>query len=85
MHFEVYESLETATSASNKLRTSQLAFPEDVCEEVYATEGYEQSVTNLGQVSLDTDGIFSDGYSLQLAKVTGSVEEGYVATLNVPV
>ena len=60
-------------------------FPEDVCEEVYATEGYEQSVTNLAQVSLDTDGIFSDGYSLQLAKVTGSVEDGYVATLNVPV
>ena len=85
MHFEVYESVEKATSASNKQRTSQLAFPQDVCEEVYATEGYEQSVTNLGQVSLDTDGIFSDGHSLQLARVTGSVEEGYVATLNVPI
>ena len=41
VHFEVYESLDTATSATNKLRTSQLALPEDVCEEVYATEGYE--------------------------------------------
>ena len=85
VHFEVYESVETATSASNKQRTSQLAFPQDVCEEVYATEGYEQSVTNLAGVSLDTDGIFSDGHSLQLARVTGSVEEGYVATLNVPI
>ena len=85
VHFEVYESVEKATSASNKQRTSQLAFPQDVCEEVYATEGYEQSVTNLGQVSLDSDGIFSDGHSLQLARVTGSVEEGYVATLNVPI
>jgi len=85
MHFEVYESLDAATSASNKLRTSQLALPPDICETVYATEGYEQSVTNLAQVSLDSDGIFSDGYSLQMAKVTGSVEEGYVATLNVPV
>jgi protocatechuate 3,4-dioxygenase beta subunit len=85
MHFEVYESLDAATSASNKLRTSQLALPQDICETVYATEGYEQSVTNLAQVSLDSDGIFSDGYSLQMAKVTGSVEEGYVATLNVPV
>ncbi len=85
MHFEVYESLEAATSASDKLRTSQLALPQDVCETVYATEGYEQSVTNLAQVSLDSDGIFSDGYSLQMAKVTGSVEEGYVATLSVPV
>ncbi len=36
---------------TNKLRTSQLAFPEDACNEVYATEGYEQSVTNLAQTS----------------------------------
>jgi protocatechuate 3,4-dioxygenase beta subunit len=86
MHFEVYESLDAATSASNKLRTSQLALPQDVCETVYSTaDGYEQSVSNLSQVSLDSDGIFADGYSLQMAKVTGSVEEGYVATLNVPV
>lgn len=85
MHFEVYESLAKATSADNKLRTSQLALPEDVCDSVYATEGYEQSVTNLGQLSLESDGIFSDGYSLQLAKVTGSVADGYTVSLNVPV
>lgn len=85
MHFEVYESLAKATSGDNKLRTSQLALPEDVCNDVYATEGYEQSVANLEQLSLDSDGIFSDGYSLQLAKVTGSVDEGYTVTLNVPV
>ncbi len=85
VHFEVYESLAKATSASNKLRTSQLAFPQDVCEEVYATSGYESSVSNLAGVSLDSDGIFSDGYSLQLAKMTGSVAEGFVATLSVPI
>jgi len=85
VHFEVYESIDAATSATQKLRTSQLALPQDVCEEVYATEGYEESVTNLAGVSLDSDGIFSDGYSLQMAKVTGSVDDGYVATLNVPV
>ncbi len=85
MHFEVYESLDAATSGTGKLRTSQLALPQDVCETVYAADGYEQSVDNLAQVSLDTDGIFSDGYSLQMAKVTGSVDEGYVATLSVPV
>ncbi len=84
VHFEVYPSLDDATSASNKLRTSQLALPEDACNEVYATDGYEASVGNLAQTSLDSDNVFSDGYSLQLAKVTGSVDEGYVATLNVP-
>lgn len=85
VHFEVYESLDSATSATTRLRTSQLAFPQDVCEEVYATGGYEDSVGNLAGVSLDSDGVFADGYSLQMAKVTGSVEEGYVATLNVPI
>jgi protocatechuate 3,4-dioxygenase beta subunit len=85
MHFEVYESLSRATGADNKLRTSQLALPEDVCDTVYATDGYEQSVTNLGQLSLEADNIFSDGHSLQLAEVTGSVAEGYTVTLDIPV
>ncbi len=85
VHFEVYESLDAATSVSNKLRTSQLAFPQDVCDDVYATSGYESSVPNLAGVSLDSDGIFSDGYSLQLASMKGSVTEGYTATLNVPI
>jgi protocatechuate 3,4-dioxygenase beta subunit len=86
LHFEVYQSLADATSSSNKLRTSQLAIPEATCHEVYDdVAGYEQSVTNLAQTSLDTDGVFSDGYSLQLATATGSVDEGYTLTLNVPV
>jgi protocatechuate 3,4-dioxygenase beta subunit len=85
VHFEVYPSLDDATNASNKLRTSQLALPEDACKQVYATGGYEDSVANLASTSLDSDMVFGDGYSLQLAKVTGSVEGGYVATLNVPV
>jgi len=85
VHFEVYPSVDDATSASNKLRTSQLAFPKDTCDKVYATTGYEASVANLARTSLDTDMVFADGYSLQLATMTGSVEKGYVATLNVPV
>lgn len=85
MHFEVYESLDAATVADNKLRTSQLALPEDVCHDVYATEGYEESVANLAALTLDTDNVFSDGYKLQLAEVTGSVDEGYTVSLNVPV
>ena len=68
-HFEVYPSLASATSASSKLRTSQLALPEDVCQTVYATDGYSDSVRNLAQTSLDRDNVFSDGYSLQLATV----------------
>jgi protocatechuate 3,4-dioxygenase beta subunit len=85
IHFEIYPSLDAATTASGKLRTSQLAFPEAPCREVYATDGYTQSLQNLSQTSLDTDMVFSDGYSLQLAKVAGDVSNGYTAALNVPV
>jgi protocatechuate 3,4-dioxygenase beta subunit len=85
IHFEVYPSLEAATTASGKLRTSQLALPEAPCKLVYATEGYSQSLQNMAQTSLDTDNVFSDGYSLQLATVTGTVADGLTATLNVPV
>ena len=48
---------------------------------MYATAGYEQSVQNLAQTSLDSDMVFSDGYDAQLATVTGSVDQGFVATL----
>jgi protocatechuate 3,4-dioxygenase beta subunit len=85
VHFEVYPSLDAATTAGGKLRTSQLAFPEDACRQVYGTDGYGQSVQNLAQTSLESDMVFSDGYSLQLAKVTGNVSDGMTATLNVPV
>jgi protocatechuate 3,4-dioxygenase beta subunit len=85
VHFEVYESLDAATTASAKLRTSQLALPKDACDRVYATDGYSQSVSNLAQTSLDTDMVFSDGYSLQLATVTGDVDSGMTAKLDVPV
>ena len=85
VHFEVYESLEAATAGSAKLRTSQIALPEDVCKQVFATPGYEQSVENLRQTSLDGDMVFSDGYASQLAKVSGSVERGVTLSLNVGV
>ena len=85
IHFEVYESLDVATSSGAIVATSQLAFPQDVCEEVYATEGYEASVANLAGVSLSSDGIFSDGYDTQLAAMSGSVADGFTAELTVPV
>ncbi|MEU9166838.1 intradiol ring-cleavage dioxygenase [Streptomyces sp. NPDC048420] len=81
IHFEVYGSLEDATSATAITNTSQLALPKDVCDTVYATEGYERSVDNLGRLSLESDMVFRDGHDHQLAAVKGSVQEGYAATL----
>lgn len=84
VHFEIYPALAEATSAENKLHTSQLALPQTVCEAVYnSAEGYSGSVANLAQLSLDTDNVFSDGYASQMAAVTGSISKGYAITLQV--
>jgi protocatechuate 3,4-dioxygenase beta subunit len=82
IHFEVYPNLAAATDDANKIATSQIALPEDACSVVYATAGYEQSVQNLGQVSLATDNVFGDdGGVRELGKVTGSVDEGFTVEL----
>jgi protocatechuate 3,4-dioxygenase beta subunit len=85
VHFEIYPSLAQATGSGNLIHTSQLALPQATCEEVYATSGYSASVQNLSQVSLASDNIFSDGYSTQLATVSGDVTNGYTAQLTVGV
>jgi len=85
IHFEVYPSLAAATSVNNKIATSQIALPKASCDLVYATAGYASSITNLAQVSLATDGIFSDSASLELATVTGVVATGLAAALTVAV
>lgn len=85
IHFEVYPSLASATSVANKIATSQIALPKATCDLVYATAGYQASVTTLSQVSLATDNVFSDGSSLELATVTGTVAGGLTASLTVAV
>lgn len=85
IHFEVYPSLTAATSVANKTGTSQIALPKATCDLVYATTGYQQSVSNLSQISLATDMVFSDGATLELATVTGNVSSGLSAALTVAV
>ncbi len=85
IHFEIYKSIADATGRGTLLKTTQLALPQAVCKEVYGTSGYEQSVRNLAQVSLDRDLVFADGYQTQLATVTGDVSSQLVANLTVPV
>ena len=85
IHFEVFRSLSAATNVANKIATSQIALPKGTSDQVYATAGYEQSVTNQAQVTLASDMVFSDGSSLELATMTGSVAGGFTATLTVAV
>jgi protocatechuate 3,4-dioxygenase beta subunit len=86
IHFEVYGSVDEATGGGSPVATSQIALPEDVCDAVYATDGYDQSVTNMARTSLDSDNVFGDDGAVdQLATVTGTVADGLVASLSVPV
>ncbi len=85
IHFEVYPSQKAAVSASDKLRTSQIALPEDAARTVYAGSGYPGSSDNLAKTSLTSDMVFADGYSLQMAKVSGSATDGMTVALNIAV
>lgn len=85
IHFHVFDSASQATTGRNTRVTSQLALPESVCDQVYATSGYESSARNLSRSSLSSDMVFRDGSDLQLATLTGSPGAGYVARLTVGV
>ena len=85
IHFEVYPSLASATSAGNKIATSQIALPKEACDAVYATDGYSASIGAMSRLSIETDNVFRDGYADQVGTVTGSVGSGLTVALSVPV
>ena len=82
----MYPDQAAITDAGKAIATSQVAFPQNVCEQVYAQAGYESSVGNLSRVSLASDNVFGDdGAAKQLATVTGDVASGYMVKLAVAV
>ena len=86
VHFEVYPSLEAASEVGNKIATSQIALPEDVCNLVYATAGYESSVPTMSRVSLSGDNVFGeDAGERQIGSITGTVAAGLTVDLAVSV
>lgn len=86
LHFEVYDSLESAVAGDNARLTSQIALPQNTCEAVYAHDsGYSASIPNLAAVSLDSDMVFGDGWDAELANVTGSPATGLSAALTIGV
>jgi protocatechuate 3,4-dioxygenase beta subunit len=86
IHFEVYPDRDGIADAGNAIATSQVALPQDICQAVYATSGYEQSTTNLSRVSLATDNVFGDdGGVTQIPAVTGEVTSGYTVAMTAAV
>ncbi len=86
IHFEVYPAQADITDSTKAIATSQVALPKDVCDTVYKQTGYEASVANLAQVTLQNDNVFGDdGGASQLGTVTGDVTSGYTVALSVGV
>lgn len=86
IHFEIFDSAsQAATTGRSARNVTQLALPESICRTVYESAGYESSKSNLSHTSLTSDMVFRDGVDKQLATVTGSVANGYVASLRLGV
>ncbi len=88
IHFEVYPSLASATSAQNARLTSQFAMPRSVTESLYAASSlYTSSISRLAQITTASDNVFGDNTAEQIAMqtptVTGSVSAGYTGTVTV--
>jgi protocatechuate 3,4-dioxygenase beta subunit len=63
--------------------TSQLGFPPEVTDAVYAVEPYAAKGPNTSVPTFADDNVFSDGTQYQLAAATGDPASGYTATLAV--
>lgn len=86
IHFEVYPDVSSITDSTTAISTSQIAMPEDACRTVYALADYDGSTSNLGQVSLASDNVFSDDSgALQLPVLTGDATSGYRLSLTIRV
>ena len=86
IHFEIFDSLEAAVAGADARLTSQVALPQDACQQVFAHDpGYAQSVRNFSEVSLDSDNVFGDGWDAELATVTGDPANGMTIALTIGV
>lgn len=79
-HFEVYSTIGEATSGREAIKTSQLALAEADCIAVYTDSRYGNSQANLDRLSLDSDNVFRDGWTDQLATAAGDLN-GYTVSL----
>lgn len=86
IHFEIYPTISQAVDDNYVVKTSQLAFPTSVCNEVYVLPSYSTSKANFAKISASTDNVFSDGTTYQIATVkSGNTTSGYVANLRIAI
>ena len=72
IHVHIYNA------AGTSLLVTQIAFPQDVCNTVYAQGVYKSH--GLQDTTNARDNVFSDGVTAELATISGNVTDGYVLT-----
>ena len=65
------------------VKTTQIAFPEDVSSAVYQTGVYVAHGQNA--TSNSRDNVFADGVEHELASLSGSPHSGYTGTLTIAI
>lgn len=80
IHFQIFLTAYGSNAQSTKI--SQLAFPQSITQAVYNSALYTKG-QNTSVTSFAADNVFSDGVEYQMAGVTGSVTEGFIAELEV--
>ncbi|RKD92627.1 dioxygenase family protein [Mangrovibacterium diazotrophicum] len=66
--------VEVLNSSEQTIRVTQIAFPKDICDTVYATSGYHGSADTLNA----SDNVFSDSLDGNLAdSISGNTTDGY--------
>src|SRR5207244_5410844 len=74
IHVDVYRN-------GSVVKTTQIAFPEGVSAQVYATGVYASHGQNT--TTNASDNVFSDGTSLEMAALSGDTTSGYTAALTI--
>ena len=77
IHVHVYNS------SGSSLKVTQIAFPEGNGTALASVAGYTKGMT--GYTYNASDNVFSDGYALELAAVTGNTTDGFVLSINMSV
>lgn len=77
IHVHVYNA------AGNSLKVTQIAFPEGSGTALAAVAGYKKGMS--GYTYNASDNVFSDGYSLELATVTGNTTDGFMLSISLSV
>ena len=74
VHVHIYNAL------GKSLLVTQIAFPYDITNLVYTTAQAQGYTKGTQDTKNERDNVFSDGFTTELATVSGSVSAGYVLT-----